>query len=208
MTAYPTCTMTFPMALPCSTVSCAFDDIGEWKTRRDIVDEGVRLQHARDVGDGARAFVGGQLIDQQELHRDVVDQAERAGELNLRPGAVDHQRAARAQHARQQCGIRREVELDHRVGAALRQRHHARADVLGLAVDRVVGTRLARDLGFLGRRHGGDHRRAARLGELDRIMRDRAGAARDQQRHAPWVPAMSIACQAVSAGMPKQAPAS
>jgi hypothetical protein len=61
---------------------------------------------------------------------------------------------------------------------------HPFADVLAFVVDHVVGAGLARELGLGGRAHGGDHARAALLGELDRVMPDRAGTRRDQHRAA------------------------
>jgi hypothetical protein len=42
------------------------DDLGKRQPRRQVVDEGDRLEHRGDV-DGAGALLSGELVDQHEL---------------------------------------------------------------------------------------------------------------------------------------------
>ncbi len=162
------------------------DRVGQREGLRHVVDELAALEHVRDLGGRALAQLRRHQIDQEEPQSDAVLQQELEGDRDFRQSAaVDRDGRVRREHVGQEPSIGGEIDLHRGVGAApAGDRLHARADILALVVDNVVGARLMRERGLLRRAHRGDDLGLAPFGELDGVVSDRARAGGDQHRRA------------------------
>src|SRR6516225_6141233 len=154
----------------------------ELESLRHVMDNLTTRKHRGQLGARAFAHLLAHLVDQKELQCDAVleQKLERDRQLR-RTAALDDNCPVRRQHVRQELGIGSEIDLDHCLDAASPcDLPDALPHALAPVVDHVVRPGLARDVGFAGGAHRGDHKGASLFGELNGIVTYRARAAGDQ----------------------------